>query len=56
MHCKDIDLSAITDGYEPDSGMLETFSKSLQQTKIALQQNVQEKFAYDKLMQELANL
>ncbi|MGO1251245.1 DNA polymerase III subunit delta' [Psychrobacter sp.] len=53
---KDIDLSAITDGYEPDSGMLETFSKSLQQTKIALQQNVQEKFAYDKLMQELANL
>ena len=28
----------------------------LQQSKVALQQNVQEKFAYDKLMQELARL
>ena len=53
---KDIDLSASLSNYQPVEGGLESFINSLQQTKIALQQNVQEKFAYDKLMQELAYL
>ena len=53
---KDIKLSAALESYQPTDNGLETFSTSLQQTKVALQQNVQEKFAYDKLMQELADL
>jgi len=53
---KDIKLSAALDSYQPTDSGLETFATSLQQTKVALQQNVQEKFAYDKLMQELADL
>jgi len=42
--------------YQPTDSGLEAFANSVQQTKIALQQNVQEKFAYDKLMQELVSL
>ena len=53
---KDMSLSEILASYQPIASALETFATSLQQTKIALQQNVQEKFAYDKLMQELAYL
>ena len=53
---KDIKLSATLESYQPTDSRLETFATSLQQTKVALQQNVQEKFAYDKLMQELADL
>ena len=53
---KDMSLSEILASYQPIDNALETFATSLQQTKIALQQNVQEKFAYDKLMQELAYL
>lgn len=53
---EDINLSAILESYQPASSAIETFANSLQQSKIALQQNVQEKFAYDKLMQELAYL
>ena len=53
---KDVNLSAALEKYPPDNNGLALFSSSLQQTKIALQQNVQEKFAYDKLMQELACL
>ena len=52
----DVNLSALIKTYQPTDDALETFANSLQQTKIALQQNVQEKFAYDKLMQELAYL
>ncbi|ERL54814.1 DNA polymerase III subunit delta' [Psychrobacter aquaticus] len=52
----DINLSAILETYQPADNGLALFASSLQQTKTALQQNVQEKFAYDKLMQELAYL
>ena len=52
----DINLSEALASYQPDDLNLEVFGGSLQQTKVALQQNVQEKFAYDKLMQELAYL
>ena len=52
----DINLSEALASYQPDALNLEVFGDSLQQTKVALQQNVQEKFAYDKLMQELACL
>ena len=53
---KDVSLSTILAVYQPTDGGLVAFANSVQQTKIALQQNVQEKFAYDKLMQELASL
>lgn len=53
---KDVKLSTVLEMHQPMAAGLETFASSLQQTKIALQQNVQEKFAYDKLMQELAYL
>ncbi|WP_410477330.1 DNA polymerase III subunit delta' [Psychrobacter sp. ANT_WB68] len=53
---KDVDLSASLNNYQPAESNFEMFINNLQQTKIALQQNVQEKFAYDKLMQELAYL
>ena len=53
---KDVKLSLLLETHQPIDTGLETFASSLQQTKIALQQNVQEKFAYDKLMQELAYL
>ena len=52
----DVNLSTILATYHPTDSGLEAFANSVQQTKIALQQNVQEKFAYDKLMQELASL
>lgn len=53
---KDVDLSAVLASYQPLDSGLEVFANSLQDTKVALQQNVQEKFAYDKLMQEMAYL
>ena len=53
---KDINLPAALASYQPSSNGLEGFATSLQQIKVALQQNVQEKFAYDKLMQALAVL
>ena len=53
---KDVNLSTILASYQPTDSGLEAFANSMQQTKVALQQNVQEKFAYDKLMQELACL
>lgn len=53
---KDVKLAEILQDNEPSESVIEHFSYSLQQTKIALQQNVQEKFAYDNLMQELVSL
>ncbi len=53
---QDIDLSSALETYQPTDSTLETLASHLQQTKMALQQNVQEKFAYDKLMQALAQL
>jgi DNA polymerase-3 subunit delta' len=53
---KDINLSGKLKGYQPSDSALETLATSLQQTKMSLQQNVQEKFGYDKLMQDLALL
>ncbi len=53
---KDINLPEVLKDYQPLDSALETVANSLQQTKIALQQNVQEKFAYDKLMQDLVLL
>lgn len=53
---KDINFLTALNDHKPIDTALEIFAHSLQQTKIALQQNVQEKFAYDKLMQELADL
>ncbi len=53
---KDIRLSSALAAYPPIDSALEALTNHLQQTKQALQQNVQEKFAYDKLMQDLAVL
>ena len=53
---KDVKLATILQDHQPSSDGIECFLNNLQQTKIALQQNVQEKFAYDKLMQELVSL
>lgn len=53
---QDIDLLSVLDSYRPNDSALESFTSHLQQTKIALQQNVQEKFAYDKLLHHLAEL
>ena len=53
---KDVNLTAVLTTHQPQDADLERFASQLQQTKTALQQNVQEKFAYDKLMQELAYL
>ena len=53
---KDIDLPASLHSHQPTENGLEVFINSMQEIKTALQQNVQEKFAYDKLMQELAYL
>lgn len=52
----DIDLSAVLASYPPADSALEALTMDLQQIKTALQQNVQEKFAYDNLMQQLARL
>lgn len=52
----DIDLSAALASYPPTDSALEKLTMDLQQIKTALQQNVQEKFAYDNLMQQLAQL
>lgn len=52
----DIALGDSVKKYPPDPSALETLVHSIGQIKIALQQNVQEKFAYDKLMQQLALL
>ncbi len=53
---KDLELSLALADYQPDDSALETLTTHLQQIKRGLQQNVQEKFAYDKLMQDLAFL
>lgn len=53
---KDVDLPVMLKDYQPSDSALETLANSLQQTKMSLQQNVQEKFGYDKLMQDLALL
>ncbi|WP_227679864.1 DNA polymerase III subunit delta' [Psychrobacter frigidicola] len=53
---KDVDLTAALQNYQPSDSLLESLVSNLQQTRMALQQNVQEKFAYDKLMQQLAQL
>ncbi len=53
---QDIGLSVALEQYLPMDRALETLANQLQQTKRALEQNVQEKFAYDKLMQDLASL
>ncbi len=53
---KDIDFIKALAHYQPADGSLQQLIDSLQQIKTSLQQNVQEKFAYDKLMQELAIL
>nr|WP_182405683.1 DNA polymerase III subunit delta' [Psychrobacter sp. GP33] len=53
---KDIELTAAIAHNKPDSNALDALIGSLQQIKVALQQNVQEKYAYDKLMQQLAQL
>ena len=52
----DMDLSIALAQYQPTDMELQKLIDSLQQIKVSLQQNVQEKFAYDKLMQELAIL
>ncbi len=53
---QDVDLLAALASHQPTNSALETITINLQQTKVSLQQNVQEKFAYDKLMQDLALL
>ncbi len=53
---QDISLLVALEEYQPIDRALETLATQLQQTKRALEQNVQEKFAYDKLMQDLASL
>lgn len=53
---QDIELPKVITTYQPSEAALEAMLYQLQQVKIALQQNVQEKFAYDKLMQQLAQL
>ena len=52
----DIDLSAALSSNPPTDSALEALTMDLQQIKTALQQNVQEKFAYDNLMQQIAQL
>ncbi len=52
----DIDLLKALEQYKPTDHSLQQLIESLTQIKISLQQNVQEKFAYDKLMQELTLL
>ena len=53
---KDIELDSAVAYYQPKDHALYTLADSLKQIKIALQQNMQEKYAYDKLMQQLAEL
>ena len=53
---QEIKFPMLVQDNKPSDHGIEHFSHELQQTKIALQQNVQEKFAYDKLMQELVYL
>ena len=53
---QDIDLSKAISAYPPDESALEIVFYELQQVKLSLQQNVQEKFAYDKLIQQLVKL
>lgn len=53
---RDINLAAALQSYPPSEDGLVSLSASLQEMKTALNQNVQEKFAFDKLMQDLAFL
>lgn len=52
----DIELPKALSQYKPTEMSMQILVDSLQQIKISLQQNVQEKLAYDKLMQALAGL
>lgn len=47
---------ALPEAYRPSIDQLNAFANEVAQTKRAIQQNVQEKLAYDKLMQSLASL
>lgn len=53
---KDLEVSTAVANYKLTDDAFEHLASTLQQVKTALQQNVQEKFAYDKLMQALAEL
>ncbi len=53
---QDIDLPKAIMAYQPSVSALAAIGYELQQIKVSLQQNMQEKFAYDKLMQQLAKL
>jgi len=53
---KDTELPKAVAQHKPTERSMQSLVNSLQQIKISLQQNVQEKFAYDKLMQALAVL
>lgn len=53
---KDVDLLKNIESSMPLDVDLQRINDSIQQIKVSLNQNVQEKFAYDKLMQELATL
>lgn len=53
---KDTELPKAVAQHKPTERSMQSLVDSLQQIKISLQQNVQEKFAYDKLMQALAVL
>ncbi len=53
---RDVDMSAPLAKYQPSDSALNSLTLSLQGIKVSLHQNVQEKFAYDKLMQDLAQL
>jgi len=52
----DTELPKAVAQHKPTERSMQSLIDSLQQIKISLQQNVQEKFAYDKLMQALAVL
>lgn len=53
---KDLDIAAVISAHQPTDSAFTILNTALQQIKVALQQNVQEKFAYDKLMQQLGQL
>lgn len=53
---QDVNLTAALGSHAPTDAAIEALANSVQQIKRACQQNVQEKFAYDKLMQALTQL
>ncbi|GAA0320243.1 DNA polymerase III subunit delta' [Psychrobacter aestuarii] len=56
MRQTDLDMSAIKDSMLPDTLSIADFAQKMQQIKAARLQNVQDKFAYDSLMQALSVL